>query len=122
MLPRANYGALFARAADAGATCVLDLPDDVERVLGLDRSYPVLMNAAVPTPHTAFLPVDDGIAARGEAIENSVRAIVPALLATELPASHVADIAFVRGGQPVVLELNPLYAAGYNISPPRPTS
>jgi hypothetical protein len=254
MLPRATYGAIFARAAATGATCVLDRPDYVERVLGLDRFYSVLTNAGVPTPRTALLPVDaavaaaidspeavrrllteaiygalfdaeidphagvfvrgfyssakstnpelyygsnqadieatvfevvrrlrvaldvgglalrehldlerielalpgdrdtirvpfelrltvlgghllmasyhgpfealidearrtlaDELAARGEAVQRAVRALVPALLNADLPASYVADIAFVRGGQPVVLELNPLYAAGYNV-------
>lgn len=62
MLTRASYRAAFSRATAAGAACVLQHPDEVERVLGLDRSYPVLMH-----------------------------------------------------GDPVILELNPLYAAGYNV-------
>jgi hypothetical protein len=257
MLPRATYGAVFARVAAAGAVCVLDPPVDVERVLGLDRFYPVLLRAGVPTPRTAFLPVDDALAAmiespaavrrllteqiygalfdagidphdgvfirgfyssaksanpelyfgsnqadieatvfevirrlrvaldvgglalrehldlerielstlhgdrdairvpfevrltvlggrllmasyhgpfealadearetlaselttRAEAVQKAVRALAlaPALLTADLPANYVADVAFVRGGEPVMLELNPLYAAGYNV-------
>lgn len=255
MLPRTTYRDVFARAAAAGAACVLDPPDDVERVLGLDRSYPVLVNAGVPTPRTALLPVDDALsaaidspeavrrllteaiygalfdaeidphdgifvrgfyssaksanpelyfgsnqadieatvfevirrlrvaldvgglalrehldlerielaalpghrdgirvpfevrltvlggrllmasyhgpfellvdearralagelAARGAAVQEAIRTLAPALLAADLPASYVADVAFVRGGRPVVIELNPLYAAGYNV-------
>ncbi|WP_437796468.1 hypothetical protein [Sorangium sp. So ce693] len=44
-----------------------------------------------------------------------MRTLAPALLAADLPANYVADVAFVRGGGPVVLELNALYAAGYNV-------
>jgi hypothetical protein len=255
MLPRDRYRAVFAQATAAGATCVLQSPDDMERVLGLDRSYSVLADAGVPTPRTALLPVDDSVAAaidspaavrrllieeiygalfsagmdphagvfvrgyyssaksanpelyfgrsqedleatvfevirrlrvaldvgglalrehldlerielaglagnrtvfsvpfeirltvlggrllmasyhgpfealidearrlvaaeldaRSEAVQGAVRAIAPALLGANLPPSYVADIAFPRGGRPVVLELNPLYSAGYNV-------
>lgn len=255
MLPHAAYRAVFARVAAAGATCVLDPPEDVERVLGLDRFHSVLTRAGVPTPRTAFLPIDDAVAAaidspaavrrlliepiygavfdagidphaglfvrgfyssaksanpelyygdnqadieatvfevirrlrvaldvgglalrehldleriqlatsprdrdairvpfevrltvlggrlvmasyhgpfealadgaratladalaaRSELVRGALGALVPALLAADLPANYVADVAFVRGGQPVVLELNPLYAAGYNV-------
>ncbi|KYF50866.1 hypothetical protein BE08_11290 [Sorangium cellulosum] len=255
MLPRAAYRTVVARAAAAGAACVLALPDDVERVLGLDRFYSVLTAAGVPTPRTALLPVDDAVAAaidspaavrrllteaiygalfaaeidphagvfvrgfyssaksaspelyygsnqadieatvfevirrlrvaldvgglalrehldlerielaaapgdrnpirvpfevrltvlngrllmasyhgpfealtddvrrplsdeltaRSEVVQRAVRALLPALLTADLPASYVADVAFVRDGQPVALELNPLYAAGYNV-------
>ncbi|WP_437911791.1 ATP-grasp domain-containing protein [Sorangium sp. So ce302] len=255
MLPRAPYHSVFARAVAAGAACVLDLPEHVERVLGLDRFYSVLTNAGVPTPRTALLPVDaavaaaidspaavrrllteaiygalfdaeidphagvfvrgfyssaksanpelyygsnqadieatvfevvrrlrvaldvgglalrehldlerielatlpgdrnairvpfevrltvlggrllmtsyhgpfevliddarrllaDELTARSEVVQRAVRDLVPALLTADLPANYVADVAFARGGQPVVLELNPLYAAGYNV-------
>ncbi|KYG09074.1 hypothetical protein BE21_19975 [Sorangium cellulosum] len=254
-LPRTTYRNVFARLAVAGAACVLEPPSEVERVLGLDRSYPVLMNAGVPTPRTAFLPVEDALAAaidspaavrrllteaiygalfeaeidphdgifvrgfyssaksaspelyfgsnqadveamvfevirrlrvaldvgglalrehldlerielaalpgnrdavrvpfevrltvlgggplmasyhgpfealadgarrllageitaRGVAVQEAVRTLAPGLLAADLPANYVADVAFVRGGRPIVLELNPLYAAGYNM-------
>lgn len=255
MLTRAEYRAAFSRATAAGAGCVLQHPDDVERVLGLDRSHPVLVRAGLPTPRTAFVPVDDalggaidspaavrrllteqiygalfdagldphdGIFVRGfyssaksanpehffgnnqadieatvhevvrrlrvalevgglalrehlalERIEladapgdrdairvsfevrltvldgrvvcgsfhgpfdvfaegprraltealavrhaaagEAVRALLPRLLAADLPSSYVADVAFTRDGGAVVLELNPLYAAGYNV-------
>ncbi|WP_437902764.1 ATP-grasp domain-containing protein [Sorangium sp. So ce327] len=255
MLPRAAYHSIFARAVAAGAACVLDLPEHVERVLGLDRFYSVLTNAGVPTPRTALLPVDaavaaaidspaavrrllteaiygalfdaeidphagvfvrgfyssaksanpelyygsnqadieatvfevvrrlrvaldvgglalrehldlerielatlpgdrnairvpfevrltvlggrllmasyhgpfevliddarrllaDELTARRDVVQRAVRDLVPALLTADLPANYVADVAFVRDGQPVVLELNPLYAAGYNV-------
>lgn len=55
------------------------------------------------------------LAAREGAVRDAVRALAPALLAADLPASYVADVAFPRDGRPVVLELNPLYAAGYNV-------
>lgn len=255
MLPHAAYRAVFAAVAAAGAMCTLDSPDDVERVLGLDRFHSVLTSAGVPTPRTAFLAVDDAmaasidspaavrrlltesiygalfdagidphagvfvrgfyssaksanpelyygnnqadieatvfevtrrlrvaldvgglalrehldlerialattpgdrdpihvpfevrltvlggrllmasyhgpfealvdearrtladaLAARSEVVRSAVRAVVPLLYTADLPANYVADVAFVRGGQPVVLELNPLYAAGYNV-------
>jgi ATP-grasp domain, R2K clade family 3 len=255
MLPRARYRDVFARAAVLGAACVLERPEEVERVLGLDRAYPVLVRAGVPTPRTAFLPVDDALAAvidspaavrnllteavygalfdaeidphdgvfirgfyssaksanpehyfgsnqadieatvfevirrlrvaldvgglalrehlelerielstqpgdrdairvpfevrltvlggrlvmasyhgpfealaddprstladalaaRRGVVDEAVRALMPALLVADLPPNYVADLAFVRGGAPVVLELNPLYAAGYNV-------
>ena len=252
MLPRASYEDVFTRVSGAGAACVLDPPEEVDRVLGLDRSYPVLVRAGVPTPRTAFLPVDDALAAaidspaavrnllieaiygalfdakidphdgafvrgfyssaksanpehyfgsnqadieatafevirrlrvaldvgglalrehldlerielpggrdairvpfevrltvlgrqvvmasyhgpfealagdqqaalveelaaRRAVVDEGVRALAPALRAADLPASYVADLAFVRGGESVVLELNPLYAAGYNV-------
>ena len=57
----------------------------------------------------------DALAARRAVVDEAVRALAPALLAADLPANYVADLAFVRGGEPVVLELNPLYAAGYNV-------
>jgi hypothetical protein len=57
----------------------------------------------------------DELAARAQVVENAVLALTPAILAADLPANYVADVAFVRGGVPVVLELNPLYAAGYNV-------
>ncbi|XXT64990.1 ATP-grasp domain-containing protein [Sorangium sp. So ce693] len=255
MLPRATYQSVFDRAVAAGAACVLDLPEHVERVLGLDRFYSVLTNAGVPTPRTALLPVDaavaaaidspaavrrllteaiygalfdaeiephagvfvrgfyssaksanpelyygsnqadieatvfevvrrlrvaldvgglalrehldlerielatlpgdcnplrvpfevrltvlggrllmasyhgpfevliddarrllsDELTARSEVVQRAVRALAPALLTADLPANYVADVAFARDGRPVVLELNPLYAAGYNV-------
>ncbi|WP_437923778.1 ATP-grasp domain-containing protein [Sorangium sp. So ce291] len=255
MVARTAYKTVVARAVAAGATCVLDLPDNVERVLGLDQFYSVLTNAGVPTPRTALLPVDaavaaaidspaavrrllteaiygalfdaeidphagvfvrgfyssaksanpelyygsnqadieatvfevirrlrvaldvgglalrehldlerielatapgdrspirvpfevrltvlggrllmasyhgpfealtddvrrplsDELTARSEVVQRAVRALLPTLLTADLPANYVADIAFVRYGQPVVLELNPLYAAGYNV-------
>jgi len=255
MLPRESYRAVFERVGALEPACVLDPPDDVERVLGLDCAYPALVRAGIPTPRTAFLPVDDACAAvidspaavrsrlteaiynalfdagidphegifvrgfyastksgnpehyfgnnqadieatvyevirrlrvsldvgglalrehlelerielsaspgardairvpfevrisvlggrilmasyhgpfevladeprralesalvdRRELVFEAVRSFAPALLAADLPPSYVADLAFVRGGGPVVLELNPLYAAGYNV-------
>lgn len=255
MLPRAAYRRAFTQAQTAGAASIDQHPDHVERVLGLDRFYPILTRAGVPTPRTAFVPVEDTLAAailspadvrrllteqiygalfdagidphqgvyvrgyyssaksanpehyfgnnqadieattfevirrlrvslelgglalrehleldridlpaapgdrddirlpfevrltvlRGRAITASyhgpfealtgeaqralagalsarseqtkaaARALVPALLSADLPDSYVADVAFTRAGDAVVLELNPLYAAGYNV-------
>ena len=255
MLPRERYRAVFDRVVALEPACVLDSPDDVEQVLGLDRSYPVLVRAGIPTPRTAFLPVDDAcaaaidspaavrsklteaiynalfdaeirphegifvrgfysstkstnpehyfgnnqadieatvfevirrlrvaldvgglalrehldlerielpalagardairvpfevrltvlggrllmasyhgpfevladeprhalesaLAARRSVVDDAIRSLAPALLAADLPSNYVADLAFLRGGGPVVLELNPLYAAGYNV-------
>lgn len=255
MLPRERYRAVFERAQIASPAIVLDHPDNVERVLGLDRAYPILVRAGIPTPRTAFLPLNDeqsmaidspaavrrilteaiycamfdaeinphdGVFIRGfyssvkstnpehyfgnnqhdieatvfevirrlrvaldvgglalrehldlerieiptqggerdnirvpfevrltvlggrllmanyhgpfevladeprraleeelerrrDVIEHAVRDLAPALLAADLPPNYVADLAFVRDGRPVVLELNPLYAAGYNV-------
>lgn len=255
MLPRDDYKTVFTRAAAASPATVLDHPDDIERVVGLECSYPVLVEAGIPTPRTAFLPIDDARAAaidspaavrnsltdaiynalfdaginphdgvfvrgfyssvksanpehyfgnnqtdieatvfevirrlrvslelgglalrehldlerieipgnagardnirvpfevrltvldgrllmasyhgpftvladeprrilenaladRRAIVECAVQSLAPLLLAANLPPNYVADIAFVRGGEPVVLELNPLYAAGYNV-------
>jgi hypothetical protein len=255
MLPRGAYRDVFTRATEAGAACVHQHPEDVDRVLGLDRVYPVLVRAGVPTPRTAFVPVDDEVAseigspadvrrrltervygalfdaeidphhgvfvrglysslksanpehyfgsnqadieattcevirrlrtslelgglalreyldleridlpalpgdrdtvrvpfevrltvlqgrlvmasyhgpfevftdearfalerelaARTPTVEDAVRTLASRLLSADLPASYVADVAFPHGLAPVVLELNPLYAAGYNI-------
>lgn len=255
MLPRDSYKAVFERVTGASPAIVLDHPEDVERVLGLDRSYPVLIRAGIPTPRTAFLPLSDeqtvaidspaavrrflteaiysamfdaeinpheGVFVRGfyssvkstnpehyfgnnqvdieatvfevirrlrvaldvgglalrehldlerielptlagernnirvpfevrltvlggrllmanyhgpfevladeprrtleyelerrrAVVEQAVRDLAPALLAADLPRNYVADLAFVRAGGPVMLELNPLYAAGYNV-------
>jgi hypothetical protein len=57
----------------------------------------------------------DELTARGEVVRSAVRALAPLLLAADLPENYVADVAFICGGGPVVLELNPLYAAGYNL-------
>lgn len=255
MLPRARYADVVARAKAAGAAHVLDTPEDVDPIVGLDRSYPILLRAGVPTPRTAFVPVDDALAAaidspaavrarlteamygalfdadinphdgvfvrgyyssakssnpelyfgnnqedieatvfevirrlrvaldvgglalrehmdlerielpamahergatrvpfeirltvldghlimasyhgpydiftdeprravadaltaRRAIVEEAVRAVAPALKAADLSANYVADLAFPRGSAPVILELNPLYAAGYNV-------
>jgi hypothetical protein len=255
MLPRDNYSSLFARIATASPAVVLDHSDDVARVLGLDQSYPILLRAGIPTPRTAFVPVNDDIAAavdspasvrhflteaiysaifsaeinphdgifirgfyssvksanpehyfgnnqadieatvfevirhlrfaldvgglalrehldlerieirtiaseretirvpfevrltvldgrvlmasyhgpfevladeprealeralaaRREDVNQAVHKLAPMLLAADLPFNYVADLAFVRGGEPVLLELNPLYASGYNV-------
>lgn len=255
MLTRAAYRTVFSRATAAGAGCVLQHPNDVERVLGLDRFYPTLVRAGLPTPRTAFVPVDDAVvdavdspaavrrllteriygalfdagmdphdgifirgfyssaksanpehyfgnnqadieasvhevirrlrvalevgglalrehlaldrielaeapgdrdairvsfelrltvldgrvlcasfhgpfdifaeeprraltealAARYAAADKAIRALLPRLLAADLPSTYVADLAFTREGDIVVLELNPLYAAGYNV-------
>ena len=257
MLTRSAYRAVFSRATATDAGCVLQHPDEVEQVLGLDRSYPVLVRAGIPTPRTAFVPVDDALAdaidspaavrrllteqiygalfdegldphdgifvrgfyssaksanpehyfgnnqadieatvhevlrrlrvglevgglalrqhlaldrielaeapgdrdairvsfevrltvlqgrvlcasfhgpfdvfaegprraltealaARHAAAGEAIRALLPRLLAADLPPSYVADVAFTREGDPVVLELNPLYAVGYNVPP-----
>ncbi|APR85944.1 Hypothetical protein A7982_11293 [Minicystis rosea] len=55
------------------------------------------------------------LTARSAAIVAAARAVLPALAAADLPESYVADLAFTRAGDAVVLELNPLYAAGYNV-------
>lgn len=255
MLPRVAYRAVFSRATAAGAGCVLQHPDEVDQVLGLDRSYPVLVRAGLPTPRTAFVPVDDtvtdaidspaavrrlltealygalfdvgldphdgifvrgfyssaksanpehyfgnnqahieatvhevirrlrvslevgglalrehlaldrieladapgdrdairvsfelritvlrgralcasfhgpfdvfadgprcalteALAARHAAAGEAILSLLPRLLVADLPPSYVADVAFTRDGAPVLLELNPLYAAGYNV-------
>ena len=57
----------------------------------------------------------DELTARRDVVQRAVRAVVPALLTADLPANYVADVAFARDGQPVVLELNPLHAACYNV-------
>ncbi len=41
--------------------------------------------------------------------------VARAVLRAGFPANYVADVAFTTDGSPVVLELNPLYAAGYNV-------
>jgi hypothetical protein len=48
-------------------------------------------------------------------VEAAIEALLPALLRAELPRNYVADLAFTKSGAPVVLALNPLYAAGYNL-------
>jgi hypothetical protein len=48
-------------------------------------------------------------------VVEAVNALWPALRGADLPSSYVADLAFPRDGGAVVLELNPLYAAGYNV-------
>jgi hypothetical protein len=57
----------------------------------------------------------DALVVRQVVVQEAVDSLSPSLLAADLPANYVADLAFVRGGMPVVLELNPLYAAGYNV-------
>jgi hypothetical protein len=255
LLSRTAYRALFDRATTAGASRVLDVPDDVDQVLGLDLSYPILTRAGLPTPRTAFLPLNDttvaaidsptavrqllteriygalsdagidphegvyvrgfsssvksvdpafyfgnnqtdieatvfevirhlrgalevgGLAlreyldlerielppppggrgsirvpfevritvlggrallasyhgpydalldeprrnlaaelvARRSRVEEAIHALLPGILGAGLPANYVADLAFTSDGQPVLIELNPLYAAGYNV-------
>lgn len=255
MLLRAHYRTLFDHVASASPASILDHPEDIERIVGLERSYPVLVKAGIPTPRTALLPVDDarasaidspaavrklliediynamfdaginphagifvrgfyssvkstnpehyfgnnqediqatvfevirrlrvslevgGLAlrehldlerieipaksgARGDIrvpfewrltvlggrllmasyhgpysiladeprrildqaladrrpiVERAVRKLAPLFAKADLPMNYVADIAFVPGGEPIVLELNPLYAAGYNV-------
>ncbi len=256
MRTREGYRTVFSKAVSLGASVARQSPDDVERVLGLDRIYPVLLAAGISTPRTAFVEVDatlaqaidspaavrrllteriygalfdaqvdphDGVfvrgfyssaksknpelyfgdnqtdieatvyevvrrlrvslelgglalrrhldlekivlplepgdhhparvsleirvsfvegkvvcasfhgpyetlveaarrslegelAARHAAIEAHLRALIPQLLAADLPESYVADVAFAADGGAVVLELNPLYAAGYNVA------
>ena len=58
--------------------------------------------------------LDDALRARASAFD-AIDAIIPRLLAVGFPANFVADIAFDADGSPLVLELNPLYAAGYNV-------
>lgn len=57
----------------------------------------------------------EALADRHAAAGKAIRALLPRLLAADLPPSYVADLAFTREGGPVILELNPLYAAGYNV-------
>lgn len=57
----------------------------------------------------------EALAARHAAAGDAIRSLLPRLLAADLPPSYVADVAFTRDGAPVLLELNPLYAAGYNV-------
>ena len=58
--------------------------------------------------------LDDALRARASAFD-AIDALVPRLLAAGFPANFVADVAFDADGSPLVLELNPLYAAGYNV-------
>jgi hypothetical protein len=55
------------------------------------------------------------LTARSPRVEAALRDVLPTLLAAGLPDNYVADLAFTADGAPVVLELNPLYAAGYNV-------
>jgi hypothetical protein len=59
--------------------------------------------------------LEEELERRRAVVERAVGDVAPALLAADLPPNYVADLAFVRGGSPMVLELNPLYAAGYNV-------
>jgi len=59
--------------------------------------------------------LEEELERRRDVIERAVRDLAPALLGADLPPNYVADLAFVREGSPVVLELNPLYAAGYHV-------
>lgn len=58
--------------------------------------------------------LDDALRARASTF-NAIDALVPRLLAAGFPANFVADVVFDADGSPLVLELNPLYAAGYNV-------
>lgn len=75
MVPRRRYREIFARAVALGAESVSQHPDEVESVLGLDRFYPVLAGAGVPTPRTAFVPVDEELAAAIDS-PSAVRALL----------------------------------------------
>lgn len=57
----------------------------------------------------------EALRARRGQVLLAARTLVPRLLAASLPESYVADVAFTKGGEAVVLELNPLYAAGTNV-------
>jgi hypothetical protein len=59
--------------------------------------------------------LERALKARRADVHQAIRTLAPALLAADLPFNYVADLAFVRGKGPVVLELNPLYASGYNV-------
>ena len=115
MLPRASYEDVFTRVSGAGAACVLDPPEEVDRVLGLDRSYPVLVRAGVPTPRTAFLPVDDALAAAIDspaAVRNLlIEAIYGALFDAKIDPH---DGAFVRGFYSSAKSANPEHYFGSN--------
>lgn len=52
-----------------------------------------------------------GLAARRRQLEQAL-AIGRRLADAALPANFTADVAFRRGGQAVVIELNPLYCSG----------
>jgi hypothetical protein len=58
--------------------------------------------------------LDDALDARASAFD-AIDALVPRLLTAGFPANYVADVAFDADRSPLVLELNPLYAAGYNV-------
>jgi len=58
--------------------------------------------------------LDDALRARTSVIA-AIDALVPRLLTAGFPSNFVADVAFDADGAPLVLELNPLYAAGYNV-------
>lgn len=68
----------------------------------------------VLVPH-ARAHLAEALGARRPQVEAAIAALLPALLRAELPRNYVADLAFTTSGAPVVLELNPLYAAGYNL-------
>lgn len=115
MLPRPAYHAVFARATVAGAACVLQHPDEVEQVLGLDRSYPVLVRAGLPTPRTAFVPVDDTVA---DAID-SPAAVRPLLTEALYGALFDAELdphdgIFIRGFYSSTKSANPEHYFGNN--------
>ena len=55
LLP-APYRSTFERSSQYVRT--LDTPEAVERVLGLDRYLPTLLQAGIPTPRTALVPLD----------------------------------------------------------------
>lgn len=56
----------------------------------------------------------DALAIQHERVERA-REITARIVAAGFPPNYVAAVAFTAAGDPVVIELNPLYAAGYNV-------
>lgn len=115
LLSRAAYRDLFDRARAAGAPVVLDTPDDVERVLGLDRAQPILDAAGLPTPRTALVPVDEATAA---AIDSpaAVRRLLTERIYEAIFAAGIEPHAgvYVRGFSSSVKSTNPEHFYGDN--------
>ena len=115
LLSRSAYRSLAARATSSGASLVVDTPDDVERVLGLDRSYPTLARAGVPTPRTAFVAIDDATAT---AIDSpaAVRRLLTERIYEALFDAGIDphEGVFVRGFSSSVKSADPAYYFGNN--------
>jgi ATP-grasp domain-containing protein len=115
LLSRSAYRALVARAVSAGAARVLDLPDDVEQVLGLDRTYPILTRAGLPTPRTALLPLDDATAAEIDSPAAVRRLLTERIYGALFDANiNPHEGVYVRGFSSSVKSVDPAYYFGNN--------